>query len=109
VCARVLPAFTAGAHIDLHLRDGMRRSYSLANDHNERHRYQVAVQKDPATRGGSRLIHETIRVGDRLVITPPRNHCALNEDGQRSVLIAGGIGITPILCMVRRLAELEGT
>lgn len=107
--ATALPAFTAGAHIDLLLSNGIRRSYSLANDQNERHRYLVAVQKNPATRGGSRFIHEAIRVGDVLTITPPRNNFALAEDDTRSVLIAGGIGITPILCMVRRLIELGRT
>jgi ferredoxin-NADP reductase len=101
-----LPAFTAGAHIDVLLRDGLRRCYSLANDQNERHRYHIAVQKDPATRGGSRFIHETIRAGDVLTIAPPRNNFALAEEGERFVLIAGGIGITPILSMVRRLIEL---
>ena len=106
VGAQALPAFTAGAHIDLHLRDGIRRSYSLANDQNERHRYHVAVQRDPASRGGSRFVHETIRVGDGLTISPPRNNFALVEEGRRFVLIAGGIGITPILCMVRRIVEL---
>jgi vanillate O-demethylase ferredoxin subunit len=105
--AATLPSFTAGAHIDLHLPDGVRRSYSLANDQNERHRYHVAVQKDPATRGGSRFIHETIRPGDTLTITPPRNNFRLVEEGRRFILIAGGIGITPLLCMARRLAELR--
>ncbi len=102
----MLPAFTAGAHIDLHLRGGLRRSYSLANDQTERHRYLVAVQLDPATRGGSRLIHETIRAGQALTITPPRNNFTVSEDAAHSVLIAGGIGVTPILCMVRRLAAI---
>ena len=105
--AASLPTFTAGAHIDLLLPKGIRRSYSLANDQNERHRYVVGVQKDPVSRGGSRFIHETIRVADVLTITPPRNNFALVEDGRRFVLIAGGIGITPIVCMVRRLVELD--
>jgi ferredoxin-NADP reductase len=107
--AAALPAFTAGAHIDLLLPNGIRRSYSLANDQNERHRYLVGVQKDPATRGGSRFIHETIRAGDVLTITPPRNNFVLAENDPRFVLIAGGIGITPIVCMVRRLTELGRT
>jgi vanillate O-demethylase ferredoxin subunit len=107
--AAALPAFTAGAHIDMLLPNGIRRSYSLANDQNERHRYLVGVQKDPETRGGSRFVHETIRAGDVLTITPPRNNFVLAEDDQRFVLIAGGIGITPIVCMVRRLTELGRT
>lgn len=101
-----LPAFTAGAHIDLLLPNGITRSYSLANDQNERHRYHIAVQKDPATRGGSRFIHESIRVGEVLTITPPCNNFTLAKDGRRFILIAGGIGITPLVCMARRLSEL---
>jgi vanillate O-demethylase ferredoxin subunit len=101
-----LPPFTAGAHIELHLRNGLPRNYSLANPRRERHRYCVTIQKDPASRGGSRFIHEQVRAGDILTISPPRNNFALVEDAANSVLIAGGIGITPICCMVRRLAEL---
>jgi len=104
--APTLPAFTAGAHIELHLRNGLPRSYSLANPQHERYRYCVAVQMDPASRGGSRFIHETVRAGDILRIGPPRNNFALVEAAERSVLIAGGIGITPIWCMLRRLAAL---
>jgi ferredoxin-NADP reductase len=106
VAAGMLPAFTAGAHVELRLRNGLPRNYSLANAQTERHRYCVAVQKDPASRGGSRFIHETIRAGDILSISPPRNNFTLDEDTQRSVLIAGGIGITPIWCMLRRLVAL---
>jgi vanillate O-demethylase ferredoxin subunit len=106
VAAGTLPAFTAGAHVELRLSKGLARNYSLANAQNERHRYCVAVQKDPASRGGSRFIHETIRAGDVLPISPPRNNFALVEESQRSVLIAGGIGITPIWCMMQRLVAL---
>src|ERR1700722_1932665 len=106
VAAGMLPAFTAGAHVELRLRNGLPRNHPLANAQTERHRYCVAVQKDPASRGGSRFIHETIRAGDILSISPPRNNFTLDEDAQRSVLIAGGIGITPIWCMLRRLVAL---
>jgi ferredoxin-NADP reductase len=101
-----LPAFTAGAHIDLHLPNGMVRSYSLCNDSRERHRYVVAVLKDRASRGGSRCVHEQLRVGSVLTIDAPRNHFPLHEDATHSVLVAGGIGVTPILCMARRLQAL---
>lgn len=101
---QVLPVFTAGAHIDVLPPGGITRSYSLVNDQRERHRYVIAIYKDPASRGGSRFIHETIRVGDVLSISPPRDHFSLVESAVHSVLIAGGIGITPILAMVRRLA-----
>jgi len=101
-----LPAFTAGAHIELQLRNGLPRNYSLANPQHERHRYYVTVKKDAASRGGSRFIHESVRVGDILPIGPPRNNFALVEDASHSLLIAGGIGITPIWCMIQRLAAL---
>lgn len=102
----VLPPFEAGAHIDLHLGNGMIRSYSLVNPQGERHRYVIAVQKDRASRGGSRYVHERVHAGERLFITPPRNNFPLAEGAPHSLLIAGGIGITPILCMVQRLSAL---
>ncbi|WP_129271817.1 PDR/VanB family oxidoreductase [Bradyrhizobium betae] len=101
-----LPAFTAGAHIDLHLSNGLIRSYSLVNDQRERHRYVIAVNKDPASRGGSAFIHDQIRAGDTVTASGPRNNFALVEHADHSILIAGGIGITPLLSMVRRLEAL---
>jgi tetrachlorobenzoquinone reductase len=101
-----LVAFSAGSHIDLHLPNGMIRSYSLINDQSERNRYVIAVHKDAAGRGGSSLIHETLRAGDLITISQPRNNFALQENAAHSVLIAGGIGITPLLSMIRRLVAL---
>ena len=101
-----LPPFTAGAHIDLHLANGMIRSYSLVNDQSERHRYVIAVNNDAAGRGGSKLVHESLRAGQVIEISYPRNNFALREDAGHSVLIAGGIGITPLLSMMRRLEAL---
>jgi vanillate O-demethylase ferredoxin subunit len=101
-----LPAFTAGSHIDLHLANGLIRSYSLVNGEGERHRYVIAVNNDAASRGGSRLIHEAMRAGEAITISHPRNNFALHEDAEHSVLIAGGIGITPVLSMIRRLEAL---
>ena len=101
-----LAPFAAGSHIDLHLSNGMIRSYSLVNDQRELSRYVIAVNKDAAGRGGSRFIHDTIRVGDIIRISPPRNNFTLEETADHSVLIAGGIGITPLLSMVRRLEAL---
>jgi ferredoxin-NADP reductase len=101
-----LAPFTAGSHIDLHLQNGMIRSYSLVNDQGERHRYVIAVNKDPSSRGGSSFVHEGIKVGDIITISTPRNNFALREDAEFSVLIAGGIGITPLMSMIRRLEEL---
>ena len=101
-----LAPFTAGSHIDLHLPNGMIRSYSLVNDQGERNRYVIAVNNDAASRGGSKLVHETMRVGDIIAVSLPRNNFALQEDAGHSVLIAGGIGITPLLSMIRRLEAL---
>jgi vanillate O-demethylase ferredoxin subunit len=101
-----LPAFTAGAHIDLTLPNGLIRSYSLVNPQTERHRYVIAVQKDRASRGGSKWVHENFHPGDILTINGPRNNFPLNESAEKSILLAGGIGITPILSMSERLAAL---
>jgi ferredoxin-NADP reductase len=101
-----LAAFEPGAHIDLHLPGGMVRSYSLLNDSGERHRYVLGVLKDRASRGGSRAVHEQLRVGQKIAISAPRNNFALHEEAAHSVLVAGGIGITPLLCMARRLRAL---
>ena len=100
------PHFEAGSHIDLHLPNGLVRSYSLSNDSSERHRYVVGVLRDRASRGGSRCVHESLRVGMPITISEPRNHFALDETATHSVLVAGGIGITPMLCMARRLKSL---
>jgi vanillate O-demethylase ferredoxin subunit len=101
-----LAPFTAGSHIDLYLSNGMIRSYSLVNDQSERHRYVIAINKDAASRGGSAFIHETLRAGDVITVSNPRNNFALQESADHSVLIAGGIGITPLLSMIRRLEAL---
>jgi vanillate O-demethylase ferredoxin subunit len=102
-----LVPFTAGSHIDLHLSNGMIRSYSLVNDQSERSRYVVAINKDTASRGGSSFIHQSVRAGDVITISHPKNNFALKEDARHSVLIAGGIGITPLLSMIRRLSALR--
>jgi ferredoxin-NADP reductase len=101
-----LAPFTAGSHIDLHLQNGMVRSYSLVNDQDERHRYVIAVNKDASSRGGSSFVHDAIKAGDIIAISAPRNNFALCEDAEHSVLIAGGIGITPLMSMIRRLERL---
>lgn len=100
------PAFEAGAHIDLQLPNGMVRSYSLLNAPGERHRYVLGVLKDRASRGGSRCVHEQLRIGMKLAISAPRNNFKLHEDAAHSVLVAGGIGVTPLLSMGRRLQQL---
>lgn len=101
-----LPAFTAGAHIDLHLPQDMVRSYSLVNAPSDQGRYVIAVQRDSEGRGGSAWMHSAPRVGDLFRATPPGNDFALAEDAAQSVFIAGGIGITPVLSMLHRLDAL---
>ncbi|MBU3651470.1 MAG: oxidoreductase [Limnohabitans sp.] len=101
-----LPAFQAGAHIDVHLPNGEVRCYSLCNSSEETHRYVVAVARDAHGRGGSAYMHDTLRVGHTLRIGRPRQHFPLREDATQTVLIAGGIGITPIWSMVQRLQQL---
>ena len=101
-----LPAFAAGSHVDVHLPGGTVRQYSLCNDPAETHRYQIAVLRDPASRGGSAAVHERLAEGDELRISAPRNHFALAPEAPRHLLLAGGIGVTPILCMAERLSVL---
>lgn len=99
-----LPAFSAGSHIDVHLPNGLTRQYSLCNDPSEGHRYLIGVLRDPASRGGSQAMHERVQAGDVLHISAPKNHFPLAHEAKYSVLLAGGIGVTPILCMAERLA-----
>lgn len=101
-----LAPFEAGAHIELQLTPTLARSYSLLNAPGERHRYQLAVHRSPTSQGGSRHVHEQLRVGDILPTRPPRNHFPLTENAAHSCLIAGGIGITPMLAMAQRLNAL---
>ena len=101
-----LPAFTAGAHIELQLPGGLLRHYSLANAPGETQRWVIAVHKAAEGRGGSRWLHEHLRVGDVLMAGTPRNHFPLEEAAPHSVLVAGGIGITPLLAMARRLEAI---
>src|SRR5471032_2908122 len=99
-----LPSFAAGSHVDVHLPGGLVRQYSLCNDPAETHRYVIAVLRDECGRGGSKAVHDLIREGDRLQISAPRNHFALAHEAPHHLLLAGGIGVTPILCMAERLA-----
>ncbi|KAI3591505.1 Flavodoxin reductases (ferredoxin-NADPH reductases) family 1 [Cupriavidus sp. U2] len=99
-----LPPFTAGAHVDVHLGDGLVRQYSLCNDPAETHRYQLGVLRDAASRGGSVAMHALV-AGNILEISAPKNHFPLHADARHSVLLAGGIGVTPILAMAQSLAR----
>jgi vanillate O-demethylase ferredoxin subunit len=98
-----LPAFSAGSHVDVHVPGGLVRQYSLCNDVGESHRYRIAVLRDAKTRGGSAGMHDAVNEGDLLTISEPRNHFPLVH-ARRTLLLAGGIGVTPLLCMAQRLA-----
>jgi vanillate O-demethylase ferredoxin subunit len=98
-----LPPFEAGSHIDIHLKNGVIRQYSLCNPPAERHRYVIAVLKDEAGRGGSRSMHDDVAAGDVVTISRPRNHFALDGNAKKVILIAGGIGVTPLKAMAHEL------
>lgn len=103
-----LPAFSAGSHVDVQLRGGVSRSYSLCNPPHENHRYLIAVLRDAASRGGSQAMHDGVHEGQLLQISAPKNHFELAHDAKRHLLLAGGIGVTPVLCMAERLANTGG-
>ena len=99
-----LPPFSAGAHIDVHVPGGLVRQYSLCNPPHETQRYRIGVLRDAASRGGSQAMHERVEVGQTLTISTPKNHFPLVAGASiRSLLLAGGIGVTPILCMAEAL------
>lgn len=98
-----LPSFEAGAHIDLHRGPSLIRPYSLCNSPQETGRYLNCVRRDEADRGGSRTLHRDLSVGRRLRISLPRHHSPLVA-ARRHELVAGGIGITPLLSMAEALA-----
>jgi vanillate O-demethylase ferredoxin subunit len=97
-----LPFFTAGAHVDVHVKSGVIRQYSLSNDPVQRKQYRIAVLLEPQSRGGSAAMHSQLAVGQVVTISAPRNHFPL-VPASRSLLIAGGIGITPLLSMAKTL------
>ena len=100
-----LPTFQPGAHIDLHLPNGLVRQYSITNGPGEQASYVIGVKREAASRGGSSSIHEVLRVGDVVAISEPRNNFPLRRDATHTVLVAGGIGVTPLLAMARALAR----
>lgn len=105
--SNALPPFTAGAHIDVHLPSGFSRSYSLLNSQGDTHRYVIGVYREPNSRGGSRYLHDEARPGDELLVSSPRNLFPLHEGARTTVLIGGGIGVTPLLSMAKRLDRLD--
>lgn len=96
-----LPPFTPGAHLEVYLSNGLIRHYSLCNDPVETHRYCIGGGLARDSRGGSRFVHQALRVGSKLEISAPRNNFPLELAAEELVFIAGGIGITPILAMIR--------
>jgi ferredoxin-NADP reductase len=94
-----LPAWEAGAHLDISMPGGITRQYSLCGVPSDRFRYEVAVFRDPNSRGGSIYLHDEVEKGDRLSVSTPRNHFPLKSAGGY-LFIAGGIGITPIRPMI---------
>ncbi|MER7011598.1 PDR/VanB family oxidoreductase [Saccharopolyspora sp. NPDC000359] len=99
-----LPAWEPGAHLALRLGNGMTREYSLCGDPADRRSWTVAVLREPNSRGGSSWVHERLTAGTQLAVEGPRNNFPL-EPAERHLLIAGGIGVTPVLAMARQLAE----
>lgn len=102
-----LPHFDAGAHIDVFIRSGLIRQYSLAGDPADRSAYRLGVLLEPESRGGSAAVHAELQLGHKLRIGRPRNNFPLVETAAHSVLFAGGIGITPMLAMAYAL-EAQG-
>ena len=101
---QALPGFAAGAHIDLHLPSGKVRQYSLLNPAAAPMTYRIAVLRDPASRGGSQEVHDHLQEGQILAVGEPRNLFPLHQGPEHALLIAGGIGITPILAMAQGLS-----
>ncbi|WP_417226911.1 PDR/VanB family oxidoreductase [Amphritea sp.] len=98
-----LPGFDAGSHIDVHVTPDIVRQYSLSNDPSMSDRYRLGILNDPNSRGGSQAIHHDFNVGKTLQISAPRNHFPLDLSAARTVLVGGGIGITPMLTMAYSL------
>ncbi|MFD2415641.1 PDR/VanB family oxidoreductase [Amycolatopsis pigmentata] len=99
-----LPEWQPGAHLDVVAGAGIVRQYSLCGDPGDRTNYRIAVLRQPDGRGGSMWLHERLHTGDRVTVSSPRNHFPL-EPGPRYLFLAGGIGITPLLPMIRRVAR----
>ncbi len=102
---RPMPSLTAGMHINVHTPGGVMRQYSVVNRPDEPDGFVIGVKLEAASRGGSRSMHESVQVGAELTVSVPRNGFPLRASGKRPTLIAGGIGITPILSMAQALAH----
>jgi ferredoxin-NADP reductase len=100
-----LPAWAPGAHVDLRIPDGRTRQYSLCGDPADRTCYEIAIKREEAGRGASIWAHASLAFGAIAHVSAPRNNFPLAEGAHRHVLVAGGIGITPLVSMVRQLAR----
>lgn len=105
---RELPPFTPGSHVTVEVPNGSRRNYSLCSNPADRHRYLIAVKRDEAGRGGSISMADEVKVGQAMAVSEPRNNFELSSRAKSFVFIAGGIGITPILSMMRHLKHTGG-
>lgn len=105
--AGILPTFQPGAHIDVHLPNGLIRQYSITNGPGESDSYVIGVKLERDSKGGSTCLHEVVREGDVLAISEPRNNFPLRRDAIRTIFVAGGIGITPLLAMAQALKNQE--
>lgn len=101
-----LPPFSAGSHLDVEVAPGLVRQYSLCNNPRHRDHYEIAVLREPASRGGSAALHDGFRPLDPIRVSEPRNLFPLKPATGAAMLVAGGIGITPLLCMAERLSAL---
>ncbi|MDX0499306.1 Rieske 2Fe-2S domain-containing protein [Sinorhizobium medicae] len=99
----LLPTFQPGAHIDVHMPSGLVRQYSITNGPGESDSYVIGVKLERDSMGGSLCMHETVREGDLLAISEPRNNFPLRRDAVRTIFVAGGIGVTPLLAMAQAL------
>jgi ferredoxin-NADP reductase/nitrite reductase/ring-hydroxylating ferredoxin subunit len=99
----MLPAPTPGAHVDLHLPNGLVRQYSLVNAPSEFDAYVIGVKREPSSQGGSSAVHDVVREGDLLAVSPPHDNFPLARRADEHILIAGGIGLTPLLSMAKTL------
>nr|WP_173160841.1 PDR/VanB family oxidoreductase [Arthrobacter sp. 68b]AKG47401.1 putative oxidoreductase [Arthrobacter sp. 68b] len=98
-----LPEWQPGAHLDIVLPSGLVRQYSLCSDPGDLQKYRLAVLREPEGRGGSEELHSDTRLGTKLAARGPRNHFSMDDGATHYLLVAGGIGITPILAMAKQL------
>lgn len=104
-----LPAYSAGAHVDLYIKSGLIRQYSLTGDPSDRTKFRLGILLDPKSRGGSTKVHADFKQGQQIKVGRPRNNFPLGPDAAHTVLFAGGIGITPMLNMAYSLEAVDAS